>query len=122
MKPYRATHTPPMTQLGMELTKATKGEKKLTSDGAGCAVARMVTTEALRGDGDAGDGLAVGGVGAAAEESARHGADAVAQQGAGQAGILQQVVADDGGDVLVVGDVLGEDDEGDRHIGHARWR
>ena len=56
-------------------------------------------------------------VGAAAEESAGHGADAVTQQGAGQAGVDQQVVADDGGDVLVVGDVLGKDDEGDRDVG-----
>ena len=47
MKPYRAMHTPPITQPGMELTKATNGEKKLTSM-ARMAVARIVTTEALR--------------------------------------------------------------------------
>ena len=28
MKPYRAMHTPPTMQEGMELTKATKGWKK----------------------------------------------------------------------------------------------
>ena len=34
-----------------------------------------------------------------------------------QAGILQQVHTDDGGEVLVVGNVLGKHDERDRHIG-----
>ena len=58
------------------------------------------------GDGHAADGLTVSGVGAAGEESANHGADAVAQQGLVQARILGQVLLDDGGQVLVVGQVL----------------
>lgn len=113
MKPYRAMHTPPITQPGMELTKATNGEKKLTSM-ARMAVARIVTNGGVARDGNTGNGFAVGRVRAAAEESARHGADAVAQQGAGETGILQKVLADDGGDILVVCNVLGEDDERDR--------
>ena len=39
-------HTPPITQLGMELTKATKGERKETSI-APIAAAKIVTTEAF---------------------------------------------------------------------------
>ena len=67
-------------------------------------------------DGDAADGLAVGGVRAAAEEGAHHRADAVAEQGLVQTRIGDQVTADDRGEVLVVGDVLREDHEGDRDI------
>ena len=73
------------------------------SDGADGGVAR---------DGDAADGLAVGGVGAAAKQRAHDGARAVAQQGAVQAGIGNQVMADDGGEVLVVGNMLGQGHEG----------
>ena len=70
----------------------------------------------VTGDSDATNGLAVGGVGAAAEESANHRTNAVAQQGAVQAGVLQQVLADNGGKVLVVCQVLSEYDEGDGDI------
>ncbi len=71
----------------------------------------------VAGDGDRGDGLAVGRVRAAAEEGAGHGTDAVAQQGAGQSGLFEKVNADNGAQVLVVGQVLGEDNEGHRGIG-----
>ncbi len=63
------------------------------------------------GNGNTADGLAVGGVGAAAEESTGDGANAVTQQGVVQAGLSQQILADDGGQVLVVSDVLSEDNE-----------
>ena len=46
MKPYRAMHTPPMTQEGMVLTKATKGDRKEIAM-AKKAVTVMVMTEAL---------------------------------------------------------------------------
>ena len=72
-------------------------------DGADGGVAR---------DGDAAHGLAVGGVGAAAEEGAHDGAHAVADQGAVQTGVGDQVAVDDAGDILVVGDMLGQRDEG----------
>ena len=47
MKPYRATQTPPMTQLGMDARKVTKGPKKEMTMHMMAAVV-MVTTEALR--------------------------------------------------------------------------
>ena len=46
MKPYRAMHTPPITQGGMVLTKATKGLMKAITIAIMAAV-KMVTTEAL---------------------------------------------------------------------------
>ena len=65
---------------------------------------------------DAADGFAVGGVRAAAEECACHRTDAVAEKGLVKTGVLEKVAFDDGGDVLVVGDVLGEYYKGNRHI------
>ena len=71
----------------MELTKADEGVEEAQQDrstprrcddGADGGVAR---------DGNAAHGFAVGGVGAAAEEGAHDGADAVAEQGAVKAGI-----------------------------------
>ena len=72
----------------------------------------------VAGNGNTANGLTVGGVGAAAEDSTGEGANAVTQQGAVQAGILQQVLANDGGQVLVVSQVLREDHEGHGNIGH----
>ena len=65
----------------------------------------------VAGDGHARYGLAVGGVRAAAEERAGDGANAVTQQGAVQAGILQQILFNDRGDILVVSQRLGKDHE-----------
>lgn len=64
----------------------------------------------------AADGFAVGGVGAAAEECACHGADAVAEKGFVKAGVFKKVALDDGGDVLVVGYMLCKYYEGNGHI------
>ena len=47
IKPYRATQTPPITQLGMEARKVTKGPKKEITIHI-TAVVVMVTTDALR--------------------------------------------------------------------------
>ncbi len=47
IKPYSAMHTPPMTQGGMELRKATKGLRKETAMHRNAAH-QMVATEALR--------------------------------------------------------------------------
>lgn len=103
----------PITQPGMELTKATNGEKKLTSM-ARMAVARIVTNGGVARDGNTGNGFRRRSCSGSRRGERRHGADAVAQQGAGETGVLQKVLADDGGDVLVVCNVLGEDDERDR--------
>lgn len=65
---------------------------------------------------DAADGFTVGSVGAAAEECACHGAYTVAEEGFVKAGVLKKVALDDGGDVLVVGDMLGKYYEGNRHV------
>jgi len=70
----------------------------------------------IAGDSHTTDRLTVGGVGAAAEESAGKGADAVTQQGTVQTGLGQQVRADDGGQVLVVSDVLSKDHERNRNV------
>ncbi len=69
----------------------------------------------IAGNGDAADALAVGGVRAAAEEGTDDGADAVADQGFVQAGVGDQVMLDDGGEVLVVRDMFSQSDE--RHGG-----
>ena len=69
-------------------------------------------------DGDAADGFTVRRIGAAAEERAHHGADSVAEEGSGKAGIGEQIVLDDGGDVLVIGEVFRKDDERHRNIGN----
>lgn len=69
-------------------------------------------------DGDGTDGFTIGRVGAAAEEGASHRTNAIAKKRAVETRIFKQVVADDGAEVLVVGDVLGKDDEGDRDIAH----
>lgn len=69
-------------------------------------------------DGDAADRFTVGGVGAASEDGADHGAHAVTEKGVGKSGILEQVVLDDGGEVLVVRDVFGKDHEGDGDVCH----
>ena len=47
IKPYSATQTPPMTQLGMDARKVTKGPKKEMTMHIIAAVV-MVTTEAFR--------------------------------------------------------------------------
>ena len=72
------------------------------------------------GNGYAANGFAVGGVGAAAEECAAHGANAVTQQGAVQTGLCQQILADDGRKVLMVGNMLSKDHECHRHIGNCQ--
>ena len=68
---------------------------------------------------DTADGFTVGGVGAAAEDRARYGADTVAEERAVEAGVFKQVGADDGGEILVIGYVFGEHDEGN---GNVRYR
>ena len=55
--------------------------------------------------------FAVGGVGASAEECACHGADTVAEQGSVKTGLLKKILLNDGGDVLVVSNMLCENDE-----------
>ena len=67
----------------------------------------------VAGQRDAGDGFTVGGVGAAAEEGTDDGADTVADERAVEARIGDQVAFDDGAEVLMVGNVFGEDNEGD---------
>ena len=69
-------------------------------------------------DGHATHRLAVGGVGATAEDGARHGAYAVTQQGVVETGILQKILFNDGGQVLMVGQMLGKDHGGHGNIGH----
>ena len=68
----------------------------------------------VAGDRHAADRLAVGGVGADTEDGTGHRADTVAEQGALETGLLDEVAVDDGGQVLVVGDVLSEHDQRDR--------
>ena len=78
------------------------------------------------GDGYAADRFAVGGVRADTEYGTDHGADAVTEKGAGQSGLFaDKVLTDDGTEVLVVGDMFGEDDEcngqeGNGNFGNAR--
>ena len=67
-------------------------------------------------DSNASDRLAVGGVRAAAEDRADDRAYAVAEQGAMETGLLKKLVSDDGGEVLVVCYVLGENNECDGNI------
>ena len=62
----------------------------------------------VAGNGDAADGFAVRRVGAAAEEGARDGTYAVAEERSGKTGIDEQVTFDDGRDVFVIGEVLGK--------------
>ena len=62
------------------------------------------------------DGFAVSCVGAAAEDGACYGTDTVTEKGAVQAGLLEEVDADDGRKVLVVCDVLCEYNECNRNI------
>ena len=69
-------------------------------------------------DGHATDGLTVGGVGATAEEGTCHRTHTVTQQGVVETGLLQKILLNDGGQVLVVGDMLGEDDQGHGGVGH----
>ena len=94
---------------------AEEGDDEAHHSSAGDGDDRGVT-----GDGNAAHRLAVGGIGAAAEDSTGHGANAVAQEGTVQTGLFQQVAADDGGEVLVVGNVLSEDHEGNRHISNSQ--
>ena len=70
------------------------------------------------GDGNAAHRLAVRGIGAAAEEGARNGAHTVTQQRAMEAGVLQQILLNDGGEVLVVRNMLREYHEGHGNIRH----
>ena len=70
----------------------------------------------VAGDSHATDRFAVGGVGATAEDGACHGAYAVTEKGVGKSGVFEQVVLDDGGEVLVVCDVLGKDHEGNGNV------
>ena len=65
----------------------------------------------VAGDGDARDGFAVGGVRTAAEERAHHGADAVTEKGTGETGIFEEVLFNDGGDILVVSNMFCKDNE-----------
>ena len=69
-------------------------------------------------DGYATDRLTVGGVGATAEEGTCHRTHTVTQQGVVETGLLQKILLNDGGQVLVVGDMLGEDDQGHGGVGH----
>ena len=67
----------------------------------------------------AADAFTVGGVGAAAEERADHGADAVAQQRAGKARFAAyEILTDDGRKVLMVRNVLCEHNKGNGHVQH----
>ena len=57
--------------------------------------------------------LAIGGVGRAAEHGGQGGRDAVADQGAVQAGVLDEVLANGGGDGGHIADVLHHGGNGD---------
>lgn len=70
----------------------------------------------VSGDRHAADGFTVSGVGAAAECGAHEGTDAVSEKRSVQTGIGDEVALDDGADVLMVGDVLGENDESNGDI------
>ena len=73
----------------------------------------------IAGDGYAAYGLTIGGVGAAAEESTDHGADAIAKKGAGKTGLFaNEVAVDDGREVLMVSDMLCKYNECNGHIKH----
>ena len=72
----------------------------------------------VAGDGDAADGLAVGGVCTAAEERAHNGAEAVADEGLIEARVCDEVAVDNRAEVLVVSDVLCELDDADRNVDH----
>ncbi len=98
-------------QEGNEGSEEGDQQAQNSSGGDGCH-------RGVSGDRHAAHRLAVGGVGAAAEDGAGEGADAVTQQGVVQAGLNQQVGADDGGQVLVVSDMLSEHNKGNRHIGN----
>ena len=71
----------------------------------------------ILGDGHAADRLTVGGVRANAEDGTGDRADAVTEQGLIKTGILDQVTVDDRRKVLMVGNMLGKDDERHRQEG-----
>ena len=60
--------------------------------------------------------LTVGGVGTAAEECANHRAYAVTEKGVVKTGILKKVMVNDGGEILVVCDMLRENNESNGDI------
>jgi len=72
----------------------------------------------VAGDSHAANGLTISGIGAAAEDSAGHGADTIAQQGAVQTGILQQILTNDGRQVFMVSKMLGKHHEGHGNVCH----
>ena len=63
-------------------------------------------------------GFTVSGVGAAAEESACDGADAVAEKSSVKTGIFKKVLTDDGGKILVVCDMFRKYDECNGNVGN----
>ena len=72
----------------------------------------------ITGDSNAANGFTVSGVGAATEECTDHGANTITEEGAVQAGILQKILADNRGKVLVVSDMLSKYDECNGNIGN----
>ena len=70
----------------------------------------------VAGDCHARDGFTVSGVRAAAEERADHGADTVAEKSAGQTGVFEEVLFNDGRNVLVVGNVFCEYNKRNRNV------
>ena len=91
---------------GAEECKA-DGKKSCGSDGYDGSVF---------GKSNAADGFAVSGVGAASEECACHGANAVTEKGFIKAGFSKKVTFDDGGDVFVVSNVFCKNNESNRSI------
>ena len=57
------------------------------------------------------DRLTVGGVGTSAKECARERSNTVAKKCVGEAGLLEEILLDDSGEVLVVSDMLSENNE-----------
>ena len=72
----------------------------------------------VTGDGHTAHALTVGGIGAAAEESADDRADAVANQRTVQTGLRNQVAVDDGTEVFVVRDMLSQRNKSNRRKQH----
>ena len=111
---------------GDRIYKADEGIEEAEQDAVDCSEGDGAYGS-VAGDGDAADGLAVGGVGAAADEGTNNGTDTVADQGVIQTGIGDQVTPDDGRQVLMVGNVLGkgykgngrEEDKQTQYIGKA---
>ncbi len=95
--------------------KVTKGREERSDNSKNCGRKNGVNGS-ITCDSNASDRLAVGGVRAAAEDRADDRAYAVAEQGAMETGLLKKLVSDDGGEVLVVCYVLGENNECDGNI------